>query len=94
MRGCARTAVGAQRSWNKQFRRDVAPQKQKKTPGDTGKQNIDDMNRGVPDKDKLILMAVHGMARSTIPKNNVLQRMWCVDAANGKDTSKPTVLLN
>ena len=46
----------------------------KKTPGDTRKQKLDDMNRGVPDKDKLILTAVHGVAKSTIPKNNVLQR--------------------
>ena len=66
----------------------------KKTPGDTGKQKVDDMTRGVPDRDKLILTAVHGVAKSAISKNNVLQRMWCVNAANGKDTTKSIVLLN
>ena len=33
-----------------------------KAPGDTGKQKIDDMNRGVPDNDKLIITAIHGVA--------------------------------
>ena len=68
--------------------------KKQKAPGDMGKQKIYYMTRGVPDRDKLILTAVHSVAKSTIPKNNVLQRMWCVNAANRRDTTKPIVLLN
>ena len=93
MQSCTRTVAGAQKSWNKQSGRDVSPQKQK-TPGDTGKQKTDDMTRGVPDRGKLILTDIHGVVKSTIPKNNVLQRMQCFDAANRKDIAKPIVLLN
>ena len=89
---CARTAAGAQRSWNSL--EEIYHPRNKKTPGDAGKQKIDGMTRGVPDRDKLILIAVHGAAKSTIPNNNVLQRMRCVYATNGKDTTKPIVLLN
>ena len=63
--------------------------KKQKTPGDMEKQKIDYMTRGVPDRDKLILAAVHSVAKSTIPKNNVLQRIRCVNAANRKDTTEP-----
>ena len=59
-----------------------------------GKQKIDYMTRGVPDRGKLILTAVHSVAKSTIPKNNDLQRMQCVNAANEKNTTEPIVLLN
>ena len=52
------------------------------------------MAREMPDRAKLTLRAVHIVAKSTIPKKNVLQKIRCVDAANGKDTFKPIILLN
>ena len=52
------------------------------------------MAREMLDRAKLTLRAVHVVAKSTIPKRNVLQNTRCVEAANRKDSFKPIVLLN
>ena len=52
------------------------------------------MAKEMPDRTKLTLRAVHAVAKSTISKKDVLQKMGCVDAANGKDAFKLIVLLN
>ena len=52
------------------------------------------MAREISDRAELTLRGGHVVAKSNIPKINVLQKMQCVDAANGKDTFKPIVLLN